>query len=112
MNLDQNKATLSLHIGTPAQTNMSFGQEDTPSRGMLMSLPISEIDFFDKTLAVYMMFPATRPSKSPSVLQVFNNLYTLPRDLVKVNMYWHRVVIPVSKSCANSWKKLVITASV
>ncbi|HFC1247013.1 TPA: ParB N-terminal domain-containing protein [Neisseria gonorrhoeae] len=48
MNLDQNKATLSLHIGTPAQTNMSFGQEDTPSRGMLMSLPISEIDFFDK----------------------------------------------------------------
>lgn len=63
MNLDQNKATLSLHIGTPAQTNMSFGQEDTPSRGMLI-------------------------------------------------MYWHRVVIPVSKSCANSWKKLVITASV
>ena len=48
MNLDQTKAALSLHIGTPAQTNMSFGLEDTPSQGMLMSLPISEIDFFDK----------------------------------------------------------------
>ncbi len=48
MNLDQTKAALSLHIGTPAQTNMRFGLEDTPSHGMLMSLPISEIDFFDK----------------------------------------------------------------
>ena len=48
MNLGQTKAALSLHIGTPAQTNMSFGLEDTPSQGMLMSLPISEIDFFDK----------------------------------------------------------------
>ena len=48
MNLDQTKAALSLHIGTPAQTNMSFGLEDSPSQGMLMSLPISEIDFFDK----------------------------------------------------------------
>ena len=48
MNLDQTKAALSLNIGTPAQTNMRFGLEDTPSYGMLMSLPISEIDFFDK----------------------------------------------------------------
>ena len=48
MNLDQTKAALSLHIGTPAQTNRNFGLEESPSHGMLMSLPISEIDFFDK----------------------------------------------------------------
>lgn len=48
MNLDQTKAALSLHISTPAQTNRNFGLEESPSHGMLMSLPISEIDFFDK----------------------------------------------------------------
>jgi len=48
MNLDQNKAALSLQIGTPAQTNMSFGIEDIPSQSMLMSLPVTEINFFDK----------------------------------------------------------------
>lgn len=114
MNLDQTKAALSLHIGTPAQTNMSFGPEDTPSQGMLMSLPISEIDFFDKNprrLHDVSSYEAIKESiRSSGITTLCQYIFTFTRSLG--NVYWHRVVIPVSKSCANSWKKLAITASV
>lgn len=49
MSLNQNVASVSLHIGSPEQTDMNIGQSGfKPFNGLSMQVSIDEIDFFEK----------------------------------------------------------------
>ena len=49
MSLNQNVASVSLHIGSPEQTDMNIGQSGfKPFNGLSMQVSIYEIDFFEK----------------------------------------------------------------
>lgn len=49
MSLNQNVASVSLHIGSPQQTDMNIGQSGfKPFNGLSMQVPISEIEFFEE----------------------------------------------------------------